>query len=886
MLLFGTIFLILVTTLPSRVDGTDEWLVAQGKNDCNTPWKEGPCGKPEDSPGFHYVGSLPNASACQATCEVATSNCSIWLWSSGTKHCWWRLDGVWAPTVQKNVVSSCRQVSSKTAACVPGCGVCPMSPTPGPIPPPPFVPSKKPNMNGKYILSQTPHGHSENLFPEQYRDYPRGVEYFDIYSPLISQLYSQVFWKGLDPVPLPDEIVKRYHGRGMAVVGFEMDQVRKTSSGDVSVPINVVYNHHFESNMVGAKSSLEKVTFDGPDDPRRSEIINKMGHGIPLKEAWIVNDHAPDNSIPTSQSFGGANGGEYRKSFHGYAPGFAQIIDSPQVFHITPMQIDTWNRDEMNLTGPTRFVSGPVPRTSVAPIGPGAQYSGLLECPLTTRVRKIIDAAYNVRASGTCPEAIDTASECFEATSLTLNAGALVRKRYINNSISDVTKPKGCSATTDAVNANTVNVYFNNASSNSVSQCASKSILMSGFTSSLVKVMVELDVAKQIATINLTGPASVWFGVGFNSSMKSKPWTIIVDGAGKVTERQLADQSPGKELPPSVKVISSTLIDGFRNVIITRPFKGLTEDYFTFDPISDTKIPFINAIGKQSTLSYHKERTPSDLFLLPVKSAGACICPSKPLPFGQQKGKLTYVKTDQPGDIGGGTVSWNNNCAPQPRTDMLAMKNPTCDIRSYVGGQISCHHMWSLLDADQEIPWADQPLEYHLKFRFWVQPFNKSYHTNARRTTWGIASPVEYDVPKCKAGIMGCSQLPDGTWIHTIHGTFTGGGHLLAAHFHCHAPTCLSIAMYKCEKSVKVCNATTGTLLCREEPIYGGTGKIDDKRFDEPGYILQPPCIWGSPEYGLESPPDVTGLTLHSVKTSNATYGHHGEMAWQQMYYY
>ena len=27
---------------------------------------------------------------------------------------------------------------------------------------------------------------------------------------------------------------------------------------------------------------------------------------------------------------------------------------------------------------------------------------------------------------------------------------------------------------------------------------------------------------------------------------------------------------------------------------------------------------------------------------------------------------------------------------------------------------------WSLLDADQEIPWQDQPLEYSLKFRFWA----------------------------------------------------------------------------------------------------------------------------------------------------------------------
>ena len=39
------------------------------------------------------------------------------------------------------------------------------------------------------------------------------------------------------------------------------------------------------------------------------------------------------------------NGGESRKSFHGYPAGFAQLIESPTDWHITPMQIDTRNRD-------------------------------------------------------------------------------------------------------------------------------------------------------------------------------------------------------------------------------------------------------------------------------------------------------------------------------------------------------------------------------------------------------------------------------------------------------------------------------------------------------------------------------------------------------------
>merc|ERR1712113_29314 len=103
-------------------------------------------------------------------------------------------------------------------------------------------------------------------------------------------------------------------------------------------------------------------------------------------------------------------------------------------------------------------------------------------------------------------------------------------------------------------------------------------------------------------------------------------------------------------------------------------------------------------------------------------------------------------------------------------------KNPTCDVRTYVGGQIACHHMFSLLDADQDIPWPDQPLEYHLKMRFWYQDYDESYHTNVKRTTWGIASPVEYDVPKCAKDVAGCSKDENGNWISHNSWHFQGPG--------------------------------------------------------------------------------------------------------------
>ena len=329
-----------------------------------------------------------------------------------------------------------------------------------------------------------------------------------------------------------------------------------------------------------------------------------------------------------------------------------------------------------------------------------------------------------------------------------------------------------------------------------------------------------------------------------------------------------------------------------RHVVLQRSIKGKSADYFTFDPTANS-LKYINAYGSTAAFGFHKDKAPSSVTLLPVSTGGVCVCAKPPPPFGNAKGKLVYTPVaGQAGEAGSGAVSFPNSCAPQPRTDLLEQKNPTCDIRTYVGGQTACHHMWSLLDADQEIPWPDQPLKYHLKFRFWVQPYNASYHQNVKRLTWGIASPVEYDVPKCDAdpAPAGCSTVigksGEKEFVHTITGLFPGNGKLVASHFHCHAPTCTNVALYLCDEGHETCDdKENSTLLCSESPIYGGTGKVPETKFDEPGFILQPPCLWGSDEYGLEPPVDTSGRMLYATKTSNASFGHHGEMAWLQTLY-
>ncbi len=73
-------------------------------------------------------------------------------------------------------------------------------------------------------------------------------------------------------------------------------------------------------------------------------------------------------------------------------------------------------------------------------------------------------------------------------------------------------------------------------------------------------------------------------------------------------------------------------------------------------------------------------------------------------------------------------------------------------------------------------------------------------------------------------------HAPVVTWCHILKRHVSRA----QAHFHCHAPTCLKMEMW---------NNDTGALLCRQEPVYGGTGVIDRADYDEERYIATPPCM-------------------------------------------
>ena len=167
-------------------------------------------------------------------------------------------------------------------------------------------------------------------------------------------MYSQVYWTRNNPVDLPPEIVERFRGKVMAITGYEVDQVTHSGpqkgsttgttggglggfscypdcgEGDRSVPIYNAYNHHYFSWLKGSDSEMYEL--DEPTflpNPTTTAFRTKEGTG---------------HGYPTNIVFKENPGGEFRKSYHGYPSGYAQLLHSPSQWIVEPMQIDTHNR--------------------------------------------------------------------------------------------------------------------------------------------------------------------------------------------------------------------------------------------------------------------------------------------------------------------------------------------------------------------------------------------------------------------------------------------------------------------------------------------------------------------------------------------------------------
>ena len=79
-----------------------------------------------------------------------------------------------------------------------------------------------------YLIANPPANASSSV-----RHY-RG-EYFEIYGPISTSLYSEVHWRS-HPVPLPADIVSRYRGKVMAITGYEVRAAPRRAAPCRTVP--------------------------------------------------------------------------------------------------------------------------------------------------------------------------------------------------------------------------------------------------------------------------------------------------------------------------------------------------------------------------------------------------------------------------------------------------------------------------------------------------------------------------------------------------------------------------------------------------------------------------------------------------------------------------
>lgn len=361
-----------------------------------------------------------------------------------------------------------------------------------------------------------------------------------------------------------------------------------------------------------------------------------------------------------------------------------------------------------------------------------------------------------------------------------------------------------------------------------------------------------------------------------------------------------AEHCPGDQLESSIKLVSNTVNNGVRTVVMTRPFQGKTAKHYSFSQ-SKPSISLITAVGQTPAFAYHKAH---DLALISLTAAGSSTCVCNTGAIGQ---------LCEPG--GQNCNQFVKDCKHQSPLnytgvesgDLFAQHNPTCNSRQYVGGLQCCHHKRIMLDADQEV--RPELLRYHMKWRFWFQEYvpknastGKPSHANLPRIYYQTeANAGEYDIPPAFAlpgqpipgygnwpvntptpGTTCTGTCPDGAdceCVHTITFHFSlSNTRLLYAGGHCHAPACISIELYE--------NRTgTPNLLCRQLPYYG-KGNISADKYDEAGYLALPPCLW-SDKGGEGLNPSVwlpEHTPMFSIKKNRNTHlGHYGEMASWQM---
>lgn len=701
------------------------------------------------------------------------------------------------------------------------------------------------------------------------------VEHFDVYGEVRSR-YSQVYWTRNNPIALPPALVERFKGKVMVITGYEIDQVTHAdvpenssthgdvlggfscypdcSASDKSIPIYHQYNHHYFSWLVNADAEVYHS-----DTPSL----------FPNPTYTAIRERAHNYNYPTNIVFKENPGGEFRKSYHGYPSGFGQFIFSPTQWIVEPMQVDTHNRN-YGINDPVGYQPYFLPKmddNNMTDLHSGL--SPLIECPCTDRITRTLINTSAIIITGTCPAPIASAPACAAAVAalVPLASSATVHNPAL---------PAGCSMSHSSSVAGAYDAIFNTAASSQTCGSAGQSSFSAqAFLAGLVNVSVSHD--SHLATITLSGPAGVWFGVGFDASeMADQPYAVIVDGSGGVSERRLVEHGPGTLLTPSVAVVSSNVTGGVRTVVLTRAVQGASASYYSL-PTTPGSINCIAAVGNTPQLAYHRARGAGQLVLLPT-TGSMCVCTPVTQTF------LTYMNSS--------TLPYDVYCAPEPRGDMLEhgdgtgrnVSNAACKMQTYNGGLHCCQNGYMLTDVEQEPLIPNATDTYFLKWRYYFQeyvpgtPTTPPSHKHLHHWVFLIDEAVnDYEednvqdaygkpsIGRITAHITGAQMGIEDT--PAVYNRFTP----MVMTPHCHAPSCMREELW---------NADTGEIICNVTANYGSPqyGSLHDV-FNEANYISIPPCLFGY-QPGLQFPFNLTASTkLTAIKYFNNTFRHLGQMA-------
>ena len=119
-------------------------------------------------------------------------------------------------------------------------------------------------------------------------------------------------------------------------------------------------------------------------------------------------------------------------------------------------------------------------------------------------------------------------------------------------------------------------------------------------------LQVSLYFATNEVEIKFNGPNQYFHGIGFNGTAMNNTYAIIVVGESTdIEERRLGLNAPGTLLKPSITVISNSVNNNIREVVLTRNMTGLSDEYYSFQPDVSQVLNIIYCYGTTPQVQYH-----------------------------------------------------------------------------------------------------------------------------------------------------------------------------------------------------------------------------------------------------------------------------------------